>query len=133
MNRSEYETAICKQLPCAKLVPLRPVPLGAPNPVIAKCHENVNAWVQATPEHSPVRGWVCYRECVVGVTLGIELTAHSVVRDQNGDLFDITPLADERPRLSGFMRFVPHVGPDALFWEIEKTNRFICCVGCTAP
>jgi hypothetical protein len=43
---------------------------------------------------------------------GTLLTAHSVVRGANGELFDITPLADERVRAR--MRFVPHLGDDQL-------------------
>ena len=64
------------------------------------------------------------------MNFGLELTAHSLVRDENGDLFDITPLSDERPRGGGFMRFVEHIGAEEFFWELEKANRFIWYLNC---
>jgi hypothetical protein len=53
------------------------------------------------------------------------LTAHSVVRDPDGTLYDITPLGDEGVRAS--LRFVPHAGTEEEFWQWEKSNRCICC------
>ncbi|MEI9978413.1 MAG: hypothetical protein WDN23_05330 [Edaphobacter sp.] len=57
--------------------------------------------------------------------MGIMLTAHSVVRDPGGNLFDITPLGDETVRPS--LRFVAHVGTEDEFWQFERSNRCICC------
>lgn len=56
---------------------------------------------------------------------GMMLTAHSVVRDADGKLFDITRLADERVRPS--MLFVPHVGDEQLFLLMRQSNSFIEC------
>jgi hypothetical protein len=56
---------------------------------------------------------------------GILLTAHSVVRDTKGEMFDITPLADERIRTA--MRFVPHLGDQQLFLSMKESNIFIEC------
>jgi hypothetical protein len=89
----------------------------------------VNTWVRSTPGHSAVRGWVFYKECVIptegSFSVGCEFTAHSVVRDENGVLFDITPLHQENLRPS--MRFIPHPGDEDVFWKMEKSNPCICC------
>jgi len=58
---------------------------------------------------------------------GLVFAAHSVVRDSNGNLYDITPIGDEGLRPS--LLFVPHVGSEAEFWEWEKSNRCIYCPG----
>ena len=60
--------------------------------------------VKENPGTSVVRGWVDYRPGVNGVLL----TAHSVARGTDGQLFDITRFADERVRDT--RRFVPHLG-----------------------
>ena len=127
MNRAEYETAICKELPRARVVGFKKIAVGDWVPTYNECHKNVDRWIEATPTHEAVRGWVVYKECAIRATLGLELTTHSVVRNETGDLFDITPLLDERQRPS--MRFVAHIGDEAVFWVLERTNRFICCPG----
>jgi len=58
-----------------------------------------------------------------GISIG--LTAHSVVRDQNGQLIDITPLGNERDRVG--MRFVPHIGTEQEFKSMKDSNVFIEC------
>lgn len=126
MNRAEYEAAMCQKLSSAGVVPFKKVSVGDWVPVESDCHKNVDRWVEAMPDHRAERGWVVYKQCLVGDTLGLELTAHSVVRGEADELFDITPLHDERQRPS--MRFVAHFGDEADFWRLEKNNRFICCV-----
>jgi hypothetical protein len=125
LNRAEYDRGICSRLAKAEGVKFRKVSLGEWIPIVGDCHNNVDRWVGEVLGHRAVRGWVSYKECIVNGRLGLELTAHSVVRDENGGLFDITPLCDERMR--GGMRFVEHIGDESLFWAVEKTNRFICC------
>jgi hypothetical protein len=52
------------------------------------------------------------------------LTPHSVVRDHDGQLFDITPFNDDSLRLG----FVEHRGNDATFFEIMiERNQIFCC------
>jgi hypothetical protein len=90
---------------------------------IAECHDNVDVWLKSNPKHVAVRGWVVnasYGADVVG------LTAHSVVRDAAGTLFDITPVTDERIRPG--MVFVPHLGDDASFHRLRSGTgiSFIC-------
>jgi hypothetical protein len=55
----------------------------------------------------------------------VGLTAHSIVKDPDGTLFDITPLESESCRKG--MRFVAHVGDDSSFFEIKaKGHSFTC-------
>jgi hypothetical protein len=128
MNRAEYEAAICRELQSARVVDFKKVSMGDWIPAPNDCHKNVERLIADLPGHSAVRGWVVYKECIVGTTLGLEVTAHSVVRDPAGNLFDITPVHDERQRSS--MRFVRHIGEEAVFWELERVNCCICCPGC---
>ncbi len=51
----------------------------------------------------------------------IGLTAHSIFQSPDGTRYDITPLADERPRQA--MRFVEHLGDDKEFFEIVDQVR----------
>ena len=80
-------------------------------------------WVQDNPGHTPVRGWV-----IVGTDGGTRtlLTHHSVVRGEDGRLFDITPLESEGIR--GGMRFVPHDGSESDFVRFKDLFQpFLDC------
>ena len=113
-SRATYEIRICDALTVATVPPFHQVLFADWVPRISHCHENVDFWVERNPRHSAVRGWVLYMPCVheSGV-MGTMLTAHSVVRDPDGNLYDITPLGDEGVRAS--LRFVPHVGTEEEF------------------
>ncbi len=125
-RRAAYETGICDALVNATVPLYRKVSFAEWAPRISHCHENVDFWVEKNPGHSTVRGWVLYMSCAhpSGV-MGTMLTAHSVVREPDGTLYDITPLGDEGVRAS--LRFVPHIGREEEFWQWEKSNRCICC------
>jgi len=135
--RAEYEAAICKQLASAEIVRFKEVLLGDWRPTTSHCHENVDTWLRATPGHCHVRGWVYLKQHYDGSTVVWELTAHSVVRDEKGNLFDITPIRDgntpiqendERKKLC--MRFVGHIGDEELFWRYKNANPSIYCPTC---
>lgn len=55
----------------------------APN----RCHENVAAWVERFPLWTVVRGWLLISQ---HDALGAMFDAHSVVRDEEGHLWDVT-------------------------------------------
>lgn len=130
ISRAEYEAAICKQLPHAKNVRFKKVALDDWAPEVGKCHDNVKKWVETIPGQKPVIGWVAYMDCLLpDLSIGRQLTTHSVVLNDKGELYDITPLADERQR--PFLRFVPHFGDDEVFWDFEKNNRCMCCPNCS--
>jgi hypothetical protein len=121
--RRAYETDICARLKEADVIPFREVSIGDWRPAVAECHQNVDRWVRSNPQSvAAVRGWVtCY---AIG-ELGHKLAAHTIVKDVDGTLFDITPLADERAR--GGMRFVAHLGDDLSFFAMEASgNSFTC-------
>jgi hypothetical protein len=81
MTRAEYEAEICKRLPTAKGVEPRDV--GATERC---CHTNVDRWVTEHGGHA-VRGWLVYMPQVYGEgKIMVQLTAHSVVGDEQGSL-----------------------------------------------
>lgn len=122
MERADYEADICGRLHEAKLVPFRVVSIEEWTPGLNHCHSNVDTWVKANAGTLAVRGWVTHIDYG---DLGVELTAHSVVQGADGQLFDITPLGDERVR--PFMRFVRHSGEESLFSIQRHQNLFITC------
>jgi hypothetical protein len=121
MTRAEYAKLICRRLYQAVNVPFRIVSLAEWFPRVAYCHPNVDSWVGAHPGDTAVRGWVTYAD----FGLSIRLTAHSVVRGADGQLFDITPLENELYRDS--MRFIPHPGDEQSFASMMKADIFIDC------
>jgi hypothetical protein len=122
LDRTDYQKRICQGLCQAKLVPYREVSFAdGIVPKVAECHRNVERWVEENPGTSVVRGWVTYAD--YGVAIG--LTAHSVVRGADGQLFDITPLDNEYYRDT--MRFLSHLGDNEQFLSMIKTNIFIEC------
>jgi len=128
MIRADYERALCSQTAGAEVPEFRKVFLTGWIPEISSCHKNVDHWVSAHTGQTAVRGWVFYMPYAFETgECGKVYTAHSVVRDCDGSLYDITPLGDERVRSS--LRFVPHLGPEAEFWELEQSNRCIYCPG----
>ncbi|CAN7786596.1 hypothetical protein LJR034_008707 [Caballeronia sp. LjRoot34] len=76
----------------------------APTP--NRCHENAAAWVDRFPSWEVVRGWLLVAEDEV---MGTMFDAHSVVRDENGNLWDVTQ--------GEVHRFLVHPGDDEEFVE----------------
>jgi hypothetical protein len=116
-SRREYEAGVCNRLDEAQAVPFEEVFIGHWRPLVAQCHENVDRWAQSHPEYTAVRGWVTYASFGDGM---FGLTAHSVVKDAGGRLFDITPLEDESLRPG--MLFVPHLEDDASFHRLRQVR-----------
>ncbi|HEY6252367.1 MAG TPA: hypothetical protein VI685_20625 [Candidatus Angelobacter sp.] len=121
LTRVDYEASVCARLSEADHVPLKFVSLGDWQPEVGDCHRNVDRWVEANPGAAGVRGWVAH----VSYGTAIGLTAHSVVRGQDGQLFDITPLKNEYYRKT--MRFIPHIGDDETFFAMVKMGIEIRC------
>jgi hypothetical protein len=73
----------------AVVVPFRNCSSEAFQPVEQDCHRNVDLWCKDHPSHTPVHGWVVFE---VYTPLGLcRFIPHSVVEDEHGFLFDITP------------------------------------------
>lgn len=123
LDWEEYRTQICIGLQSAVQVPYVSVAEGDWQPQIANCHDNVDRWVRQKPGIVAVRGWVTVGTDGYSQTF---LTHHSVVRDEDGDLLDITPLEDEAIRST--MHFVQHIGADEVFFRCkEHFQPFLAC------
>jgi hypothetical protein len=110
MDRAGYEATILARLGEGVRVPFRDVRVGEWQPVPNDCHNNVDTWVGAHAEQTAVRGWLVESVC--------SLTAHSVVRDQDGGLYDITPFRDDSLRLD----FIEHQGDAASFNQMKAAG-----------
>ena len=111
----QYRSSICARLLKFELVPYRVVSSADWKPEASHCHANVDRWVKENPGHTAVRGWAT--EWTDGGTKFF-LAHHSVVRGEDGRMFDITPLDNQRMR--GHVRFIPHVGSDSEFFQIKN-------------
>ena len=127
MDRKSYEADICARLKDARPVPCKPVSLPDWHPVLGDCHANVDAWIKTCPGSAAVRGWVAWYQ----VFPGMKLTAHSVVRGPNGELYDIT-IPPPRPGESrAWQKFVPHEGDEQLFRDMKKdAGKSFDCPDC---
>jgi hypothetical protein len=65
------------------------VSIGDWHPQHNVCHENVTTWCQNQPNHHVVRGWFYF--AFEDLQPYVQFTAHSAVRIENGELYDITP------------------------------------------
>jgi len=81
------------------------------SPKPARCHENVDRWVDEHPDCAAVRGWLIETETADHATF----VAHSAVNAGRGPLVEIT--------LPSAIRFLRHEGPCELWERIEPTNR----------
>jgi hypothetical protein len=90
-----YGALLVRQLNEAVVVPYRQVNVGDWVPEENKCHHNVAAWIERNPRHEHVLGWL-----VIAAPNSdfIRFVAHSVVEDETGNRFDITPLHATEPR-----------------------------------
>ena len=112
LSKAGYEAGVCSRRPEAVTVPYIEVSIGDWKPEESDCHNNAKRWVEANPLWEVVTGWISFMwfgPC------GVQLTAHSVVRDPDGSLFDITPVANGRLRGGAF---VEHHGDPVVFSEM---------------
>lgn len=75
----------------AVMVPYEDRSSGQFQPVHNDCHRNVELWCQANPSHRPVRGWLVFSG--LSPPEFCRFTAHSVIEDDTGRRFDVTPSA----------------------------------------
>jgi hypothetical protein len=69
----------------SKRVPRVADKLDAWTPTLGGCHQNVSRWVESHPSHMAVHGWLDVS--FLALPPARRFTAHSVVADENGDLF----------------------------------------------
>jgi hypothetical protein len=110
----------------AKIVPRQQAALAVGQLLMNNCHMNAAGWVRAHPSHKAVRGWLIFDLELGGQILGYEphfdFLAHTVIEDEKGALFDITPVYDP---LAGTYPFLPHPGPQAEFDEMVDTYNLV--------
>lgn len=124
MTRDEYERHICARTLVASTVRFVPDTWdGGMKPKSGECHQNVDSWVAHHPGHTAVRGWIFWYGG--GEDLAV-YTAHSVVRDLDGELFDITPLENGDHRRGPF---IPHLDDDESLFAMKTQNLSITCQG----
>jgi hypothetical protein len=122
MTRTEYMESICACLPRASHIAYQKVRFADGTlPPPGACHQNADRFAKENPGARVARGWVTYAD--FGLSTG--LTAHSVTQGQDGQLFDITPLENERYRVG--MQFVPHTGTEQEFVTMKELGIFIEC------
>jgi hypothetical protein len=88
--RPEYTAALCERRAEGIVVPPAQVSIGDWKPQPNLCHENVTTWCAGNGEFQIVRGWLHLD--FQGQTPYEVFLAHSVIRDKNGALWDITPM-----------------------------------------
>jgi hypothetical protein len=108
-----YGALLARQLKEAVAVPYRQVSVGNWAPEENKCHHNVATWIERNPHHEHVLGWLVVTAPNSDV---IRFVAHSVIEDEAGNRFDITPLHAMEPRL--FLD--AGIDADDYFWIEEQ-------------
>ncbi len=86
---AEYTSALRARLSEAVIVATATVSIGEWMPQPNQCHENVTVWCTHNQAYEVVRGWL-YMDMAGQLAYEVFL-AHSVVRDHEGRLWDITP------------------------------------------
>lgn len=103
----EMATSVLARRNEAANVPFRKVEIGKWSPTARNCHDNARFWTDRHSTHKIVRGYLITDKIFPG---SWSVYSHAVVQDENGKLFDITPI-DERQ----LYVFVRHVGSDGEF------------------
>lgn len=71
------------------------VTINGSKPKPKECHNNVNKFIEQNISFSPVYGWLVIDAPTTSQCLFL---AHSVIKDTDGKLFEITPIQSCEPR-----------------------------------
>jgi len=94
-DHPEYSRRLMDRIQHAVIVPPARVSIGTWEPAENDCHANVTTWCANAQGFEIVRGWLYFD---MADTLPFVLfNAHSVVRNPEGQLWDITPQRATRP------------------------------------
>ena len=91
----EYSTRLYDRRHSAVIIPPASVSLGTWVPALNDCHLNVSTWCKHSQGYAAVRGWL-YFDFLDQLPF-VLFNAHSVVRDAEGKLWDITPSQASQP------------------------------------
>lgn len=85
---SDHARGLYARLQEAVVVPYIDMDGDAWRPAFQDCHGNCETWCERHPEYQLVRGWICIP--MTGLAY-CRFLSHSVVRQPDGALIDITP------------------------------------------
>jgi hypothetical protein len=108
--RRQFALDLGRRVAGKEPVPFREVSHGRWRPLAQQCHTNVHQWVSYHPEHRAVQG---FRFVPRPALSACAFYAHTVVEDEAGNLFDITPGSLAAP-------FVHHTGSLEDFAELAR-------------
>jgi hypothetical protein len=93
----EYTSRLYQRLDSALIVPRAQVSIGNWKPTSNDCHANATTWCTHATGFEIVRGWLFFN--MANALPYVLFNAHSVVRNSDGELLDITPsmAADSYP------------------------------------
>jgi hypothetical protein len=114
---SDYLSRLLRRWAEATIVPRVSVAMEGWAPELNECHANVAKWVEYHAAHKKVHGWLIMdlrATALIGKPPIIDLLAHSVIENENGDLLDITPVPPE----SGVYPFLRHAALDSEYETI---------------
>lgn len=108
-----YFASLQSRLGEARRVPFKVVSIAEWQPQPSQCHKNVDEWIAGCHNCTRARGWLTWGKDETGSCFFI---AHSIV-DDNGILYDITPIAPNTPPLM----FLKHIGSTEAFDAMQPT------------
>lgn len=88
-DHPEYSNRLMERVHEAVIVPPARVSIGDWKPVENDCHANVTTWCANAKGFEIVRGWLYFD--MANALPFVLFNAHSVVRNPEGELWDITP------------------------------------------
>ena len=94
-DHPEYSRQLISRLNQAVIVPPARASLGQWHPAENDCHVNVTTWCMKTQGFEIVRGWLYFD--MANLMPFVLFNAHSVIRNQKGELWDITPTKASNP------------------------------------
>jgi hypothetical protein len=112
MDLIEYAKGVVARRSEGVIASYRAVSLPGWTPQTNQCHDNVQKWVSATPQHKHVVGYLVCDYPDLGLWI---VRSHSLVEFEDGTLVDITP----RP-IPWRYPFVRHIGSRGKFAEMER-------------
>ena len=131
MDLSALAKSLYQRRHAAVVVPYEPRMMNW-EPVEHACHNNTDRYVRENPGCKTIRGWLVF-DFTLGASIGwppfFRFTAHSVVEDADGRLFDLTP-----SKASQRYPFLQHERPasefDAFVAAVTRTSIIRCEAGC---
>jgi hypothetical protein len=102
----------------AVLVPFRDCSGPDFSPIEQACHSNVDKWCRSHQKHQAVRGWLVHESWLPQGFC--RFAPHSVVLDERGELFDLTPT-----RATGRYPFLRHHLTDEEFLLMISARQLV--------